>query len=110
MSASDTSEGGVPSGDFAPVRRRHTAGEIALIAVVIGYAGILLADSEGHAVGTLCTWDDNPRRWTSGQIQILNDLAQVVRTKVFGGLGGEQPKPQQPASSIFATNRRRRRL
>ena len=74
------------------------------------YAGILLADGEGHAVGTLCTWDDNPRRWTSGQIQILNDLAQVVRTKVFGSLAREQPKPPQSTSSIFATNRRRRRL
>lgn len=77
---------------------------------VRAYAGILLADSDGHAIGTLCTWDENPRRWTSGQIQILNDLAQVVRTKVFGNLMQEQPKSPPPSPSTFATNRRRRRL
>lgn len=77
---------------------------------VRAYAGILLADSAGHAVGTLCTWDDNPRRWTSGQIQILNDLAQVVRTKVFGRPAEEQAKPPPSSPSIFATGRRRRRL
>jgi len=77
---------------------------------VRAYAGILLADDAGHAIGTLCTWDSNPRRWTSGQIQILNDLAQVVRTKVFENLN-EEPKSQPPQpSSIFATGRRRRRL
>jgi len=73
---------------------------------VRAYAGILLADNAGHAIGTLCTWDTNPRRWTSGQIQILNDLAQVVRTKVFGNLA---EVPRQP-SGIYSTNRRRRRL
>jgi len=77
---------------------------------VRAYAGILLTDSAGHAVGTLCTWDDNPRQWTSGQIQILNDLAQVVRTKVFGNLVEDQPKPPSQPPSMFATGRRRRRL
>ena len=73
---------------------------------VRAYAGILLADGEGHAIGTLCTWDIRPRRWTSGQIQILNDLAQVVRAKVFHDL----PDEFNQHSSIYSTGKRRRRL
>ncbi len=73
---------------------------------VRAYAGILLADNEGHAIGTLCTWDIRPRRWTSGQVQILNDLAQVVRTKVFHDL----PDEFNQNSSIYSTGKRRRRL
>jgi GAF domain-containing protein len=66
---------------------------------VRSYAGILLADSDGNAIGTLCTWDGRPRRWTSGQIQILKDLAEVARSKVFIDLpteSGWTPPPARP--------------
>ena len=66
---------------------------------VRSYAGILLADSEGNAIGTLCAWDVRPRRWTSGQVQILKDLAEVARSKVFVDLPKEPrwtPPPARP--------------
>jgi len=50
---------------------------------VLAYAGIPLIDSKGFVAGTLCTWDTRPRHWTSGQIQILNDLAVVARQRLL---------------------------
>lgn len=50
---------------------------------VRAYAGIPLADMGGNAVGTLCAWDGQPHHWTGSQIQILEDLTAVVRTKIF---------------------------
>jgi GAF domain-containing protein len=50
---------------------------------VLAYAGIPLIDSKGYAVGTLCTWDARPRHWSSGQVQILNDLADVARRRLL---------------------------
>lgn len=50
---------------------------------VRAYAGILLVDGHGHAIGTLCSWDHDRRHWTSGQIQILSDLAAVASACVF---------------------------
>lgn len=52
---------------------------------VRSYAGIPLADVSGHTIGTLCVWDDQPQHWTGSQIQILDDLAAVVRAKIFAG-------------------------
>lgn len=48
------------------------------------YAGIPLLDRDGRPVGALASWDDKPRRWTTGRIQILTDLAAVVADKIFG--------------------------
>jgi GAF domain-containing protein len=47
------------------------------------YAGIPLMERDGRPVGALASWDDNPRRWTTGQIQILTDFAAVVADKIF---------------------------
>lgn len=48
------------------------------------YAGIPLKDANGHSIGTLCVWDPNPRQWSTGHIQILKDLATIVRERIFG--------------------------
>ncbi|WP_431240586.1 GAF domain-containing protein [Mycolicibacterium aichiense] len=50
---------------------------------VQAYAGIPLIDGNGHVAGTLCTWDTRPRHWSSGQVQILNDLAAVARQRLL---------------------------
>ena len=50
---------------------------------VLAYAGIPLIDNNGHVAGTLCTWDTRPRHWSSGQVQILNDLAAVARQRLL---------------------------
>ncbi len=47
------------------------------------YVGVPLANDRGHAVGTLCCSDVQPRQWTTGQIQILRDLAHVLASRIF---------------------------
>ncbi|MGU3293537.1 GAF domain-containing protein [Williamsia sp. M5A3_1d] len=52
---------------------------------VVAYAGIPLTDATGLAIGTLCAWDDKPKQWTTGHVQVLEDLATIVRERIFGG-------------------------
>ena len=49
---------------------------------VIAYAGIPLIDADGHALGTLCVIDSQPRQWTTQQVQLLSDLAAAVVTEI----------------------------
>jgi GAF domain-containing protein len=49
---------------------------------VIAYAGIPLVDANGHALGTLCVIDSQPRHWTSRQIELLGDIAASVVTEI----------------------------
>ena len=49
---------------------------------IIAYAGIPLIDGDGHALGTLCVIDSQPRHWTSHQIQLLTDIAASVVTEI----------------------------
>jgi GAF domain-containing protein len=49
---------------------------------VIAYAGIPLIDSDGHALGTLCVIDSQPRHWTTHQVQLLRDIAASVVTEI----------------------------
>jgi GAF domain-containing protein len=49
---------------------------------VVAYAGIPLIDSDGHALGTLCVIDSQPRHWTTHQVQLLSDIAASVVTEI----------------------------
>ena len=49
---------------------------------VIAYAGIPLIDGDGHALGTLCVIDSQPRHWTTHQVQLLSDIAASVVTEI----------------------------
>ncbi|MDI9928406.1 GAF domain-containing protein [Rhodococcus sp. IEGM 1341] len=51
--------------------------------LLVSYLGIPLTDDAGHSVGTLCVWDQRPRQWTTGHVQILQDLAWIIRERVF---------------------------
>ncbi|RRQ25266.1 GAF domain-containing protein [Rhodococcus sp. Eu-32] len=51
--------------------------------LMVSYLGIPLADDDGHAVGTLCVWDRQPRQWTTGHVQLLQDLSWIVRERIF---------------------------
>lgn len=51
--------------------------------MLVSYLGIPLTDDDGHSVGTLCVWDQRPRQWTTGHVQILQDLAWIIRERVF---------------------------
>ena len=63
-----------------PVLRDHSAAQSGAVGA---YIGIPIVDDAGHPVGTLCAWDTKPRHWSSGEIQIMTDLADVVQNIVF---------------------------
>jgi diguanylate cyclase (GGDEF)-like protein len=42
------------------------------------YAGAPLASNQGHNLGTLCVIDRQPRHFSSSQVALLEDLAQLV--------------------------------
>jgi diguanylate cyclase (GGDEF)-like protein/PAS domain S-box-containing protein len=48
------------------------------------YAGVPLLTVEGHAIGTLCAMDRKARRFTSKQIQLLQDLATIANREILG--------------------------
>lgn len=50
---------------------------------VLAYAGVPILDAQGLVIATLCTWDTRSRHWSSGQVQILNDLAHVARRRLL---------------------------
>ena len=49
---------------------------------VAAYAGIPLITPEGHALGTLCVIDTQPRHWTETEVTILRELAESVMTEI----------------------------
>lgn len=51
--------------------------------LALSYMGVPLKDDDGHAVGTLCVWDEQPRQWTTGHLQILQDLAWIIRERIY---------------------------
>lgn len=63
-----------------PALRDHSAAQSG---VVGAYIGIPIIDGAGHPVGTLCAWDAQPHHWSSGEIQIMTDLADVVQNVIF---------------------------
>lgn len=64
-----------------PVFKNHPAVRAGGVAA---YLGIPLSDQEGHAIGTLCVFDDKPRFWGTGHIQVLTDLAKLTSERIFG--------------------------
>lgn len=64
-----------------PVFKKHPVVRSGAIAA---YLGIPLIDPEGHAVGTLCVFDNKPRLWGTGHIQVLTDLAALATERIFG--------------------------
>lgn len=56
----------------------------ALSGEIRAYAAFPLHDGGGNSVGTLSVWDTRPQLWTSGQVQILEDLSAAAHAKIFG--------------------------
>jgi excisionase family DNA binding protein len=49
------------------------------------YAGIPVRDGGGHALGTLCVIDREPRRLRATELQALHDLAEIASEEVQAG-------------------------
>ena len=49
---------------------------------VVAYAGVPLITRAGHALGTLCVIDHQPRSWTADQIETLKTLTAAVVSEI----------------------------
>ncbi|WP_424922082.1 GAF domain-containing SpoIIE family protein phosphatase [Streptomyces sp. wa53] len=49
---------------------------------VIAYAGMPLTDADGHVLGSLCAIDHEPREWTAGELQDLEDLTAACSVEL----------------------------
>jgi hypothetical protein len=48
----------------------------------IAYLGIPLVTAAGHAIGSLCVIDHQPRAWTTDEIELLERLAAAVMDRI----------------------------
>jgi hypothetical protein len=58
---------------------------------VVAYLGIPLMDHDDNAIGTLCVFDERPRLWGTGHVQVLSDLAALAVERIFG----PNPRPRR---------------
>ncbi|ANI38657.1 GAF domain-containing protein [Mycolicibacterium vaccae] len=63
-----------------PVFRGHPAVRDGSVGA---YLGNPLVDPDGNAIGALCVFDTQPRRWGAGHRQILGDLTALAAELVF---------------------------
>lgn len=63
-----------------PVFKNHPA---VRDGTVVAYLGIPLIDHDGNAIGTLCVFDDKPRMWGAGHVQVLSNLAELAAERIF---------------------------
>ncbi len=60
---------------------------------VVAYLGIPLLDRHGHALGSLCVIDGEPRAWTEDDLRIMRDMAGAVVTEIE--LARRKDRPQR---------------
>jgi PAS domain S-box-containing protein len=81
---------------------------------VVAYAGVPLITSDGHALGTLCVADFEPREWTEEVVDTLSELADSVTTEIelrravreteaAERLAGEIDEERQEKSALLAS-------
>ena len=46
--------------------------------LVSSYLGVVLTDSPGHILGSLCVYGSEPRRWTDQDVDVLTALGEAV--------------------------------
>ncbi len=49
---------------------------------VLAYAGVPLFDPDGHVLGAFCVVDNQPRDWTSAEIEVLEGLAAATMGEI----------------------------
>jgi phosphoserine phosphatase RsbU/P len=68
--------------DDARVDPRATISGAAGAAAVLAWAGFPVHGPDGHVVGALCVADHLPRRWSTGDVEVLETLAYVASGEV----------------------------
>ena len=48
----------------------------------MAYLGIPLVSADGHALGSFCVMDSQPRRWTEEEVETLQELTASVLTEI----------------------------
>jgi GAF domain-containing protein len=69
---------------------------------VIAYLGVPLITRQGHAIGTLCVIDHEPRIWTGEELDLVKDVAAAVVTEIT--LRGEESALEGPAPKATSAN------
>jgi serine phosphatase RsbU (regulator of sigma subunit) len=68
--------------DDARLDSRAIASCLIESASVIAWAGFPVCAPDGHVVGALCVADRLPRRWSAGDVEILETLAHIASDEV----------------------------
>jgi phosphoserine phosphatase RsbU/P len=68
--------------DDARLDSRAIASCLIESASVIAWAGFPVCAPDGHVVGVLCVADRLPRRWSAGDVEILETLAHIASDEV----------------------------
>jgi GAF domain-containing protein len=63
---------------------------------VIAYLGVPLITREGHAIGTLCVVDHEPRTWTNDEVSLVKDVVAAVVTEITLRSDAPQPTVSSP--------------
>lgn len=56
--------------------------------LVSSYLGVVLTDSPGHILGSLCVYGSDPRTWTDADVESLTALAEAVADELEDAAAG----------------------
>ena len=71
---------------------------------IAAYAGVPIRDYAGHALGSFCAVDFQPRDWTEGDIEVLTELARSAEREIELRRFARQADQANLAKSRFLTN------
>jgi GAF domain-containing protein len=58
--------------------KRFNDNDVLLNLDIVSYAGANMTTPDGHVIGQVCVLDDEPRSYTSAELQALEDFADTV--------------------------------
>ena len=71
---------------------------------IAAYAGIPIRDSAGHALGSFCAVDFEPRAWTAEDVEVLTELAHSAEREIELRRVAREAEEANLAKSRFLTN------
>ncbi|MFJ4838173.1 GAF domain-containing SpoIIE family protein phosphatase [Streptomyces sp. NPDC088746] len=68
---------------------------------VIAYAGMPLTDADGQVLGSLCAIGHEPRKWTEGELQDLEDLTAACSVELRLRIASEQIRQDRDHADLL---------